>query len=577
MTAQGAPDNFPLEDKASTLKAIREAELLHDMSHVSTVLDVELKQSTIDQISRLQTQLIDVLNGAELEGRDRDAAPPNIDTVRAFTEEMATHPYGKAAHDLIVNDASKLAYYAELTSLYNMAHQETKDEADRITDGGIGRFSRFMKTVREDMSAILHGLTYGTITVEELGITQKDRQVLSAAYMFWDMDEVYDFMYRFKNRPTFSIIRSGEAVTGFIRVDKRSKQTTEEWRPDLYADPETITHLTESGFSLSFSGGISPKDWTPGTKIMFFLLNREVSASHYEYKGDNTFTAAIPLSEVMRLRDMTSPRVTERTIRKELKVLANHEQTFRHPKRGFLSIPLKGGRWGIFDGMVTFTFSAEAMRNLFPKDSAQLKLNDRCYSIDIQKFPHAFNIYYELFSYSYTNTNKRQENKLKVTNLLKKITSLPKPSEITDRTETNRIMKPLENNLDHLVDHGLLEKWEYEAAAGKELTPKQIEYIESDKPTPWNEAKNLYIVWAFKDEDQEERQKRVEYRDKRRLEAKRTTEEKTRKRKASEDRRQKAKDKKMGELEATAEFRDKEIDRLKAENEQLKKRLNHDE
>lgn len=538
------------------------------MKQAFTVLGEMAKQT----FSQIETGLIEAL--------EMDTTAVSI--IKSFTPDRAANPYSKETYAMFTGTNPYLSEYVTYTNIYTVASDETKTRADEITGGGLSRLVAFMERLRTEHSALLAAVDAKELTLEELGITQDQLNEQKAYNFHRDMFDIYMFLYELKHTPSFSIVRSGEAVTGLLRVDKRSNQITKREQVDELSPVITTTHLTEGNFTMVFDDAALIKSWTPGAKKMFFILNRAVSASHYDFKNGDTYIAAIPLDEVMELRGMKNVKSARRTIMAELDTLGSHKSTYvsKNKTRSLVRVPLAGGPWGISDNTVAFTFSREAMRGYFNPRSAYISMNDKAYSIDTQKYPHAFNLYFELLTYSYTNAGCAQENKISVSNLIKRIPSLPNPKNVANRKETEKIIEPLENNLDALIDQGILATWEYTAAAGKTLTEKQKEIMKSHREghsngldkiprMPWKEAKNLYITWEFCDEDKEHRQQVIDRHKQRKLKAENEKIKAKAKADASEMRKQKAKDKKAGELEAIAEFQNKRIEELEAKNKKL--------
>lgn len=110
-------------------------------------------------------------------------------------------------------------------------------------------------------------------------------------------------------------------------------------------------------------------------------------------------------------------------------------------------------------------------------------------------------------SFIYRNQKRGTDNLLKVSTLLG-VTNLPSYEEVqrTDRGHwVERIKDRLENNLDILVEVGLLEKdgWTYAHSKGRELTKKELYNIVNNS---YFDFADLYIAYKIKDKPYQQEQ-----------------------------------------------------------------------
>lgn len=201
-------------------------------------------------------------------------------------------------------------------------------------------------------------------------------------------------------------------------------------------------------------------------------------------------------------------------MRRDLRTLARQAWEFEDTKtHEWLRIPVAGGAVHIRrGGAVDFSISADYMRlilnnkaGLLPMDPALLRTNDK-------SNPHAYTIGYKLVTHSYQNYGQANQCTLSVERLLAFVDTIPRPEEVAARNYTQRIIEPMERDLNALVECGVLDWWDYSHAKGEPLTDdeqaKRLDENGEDKPLPYDIAIKANIQWQLA-HDYAEHMKRV--------------------------------------------------------------------
>lgn len=115
-------------------------------------------------------------------------------------------------------------------------------------------------------------------------------------------------------------------------------------------------------------------------------------------------------------------------------------------------------------------------------------------------FPSAFSIGYELSIFYSMNRGKTNQGIVSVRSLLERISDIPKPDELKDDPHiTDRLIKPLDDSLDHLQEIGVLEQWEWANKNKEPITDEQFRQF-IDKPKGVLAAfLELYLIYKMKD------------------------------------------------------------------------------
>lgn len=113
------------------------------------------------------------------------------------------------------------------------------------------------------------------------------------------------------------------------------------------------------------------------------------------------------------------------------------------------------------------------------------------YLIDGNKYRYAWSIGEKLRWYFEINRGREQAARLSVKSLLEEVPDIPTYEEVmqTNRRVGERIITPVERDLDELQRLGVLKSWEYTNAKGVPLTKKQVESMDYET---WSQ---LYITF----------------------------------------------------------------------------------
>jgi hypothetical protein len=115
------------------------------------------------------------------------------------------------------------------------------------------------------------------------------------------------------------------------------------------------------------------------------------------------------------------------------------------------------------------------------------------YQINGKTNPYAWSIGEKLRWYYEINRGRGQSARLSVAKLLEAVPDIPTYDEVmqTNRHVTERIISPVERDLDELQKLGVLKSWEYSNAKGLPLTREQVESMDYDT---WSK---LYIAFEL--------------------------------------------------------------------------------
>lgn len=131
------------------------------------------------------------------------------------------------------------------------------------------------------------------------------------------------------------------------------------------------------------------------------------------------------------------------------------------------------------------------------------------YQLNGKTNPYSWSIGEKLRWYYEINRGREQAARLSVSKLLEAVTDIPTYEEVmqTNRRVTERIISPVERDLDELQAKGVLKSWEYSNAKGLPLTREQVESMDYDT---WSK---LYIAFELNLSPQdlyiEQHQKRI--------------------------------------------------------------------
>lgn len=262
-----------------------------------------------------------------------------------------------------------------------------------------------------------------------------------------------------------------------------------------------------------------------GSKTLI-QLNALATAGGYKYEPDKPCRVETTISELIEQRGGdTKNKKTRAKIRRELKALSLTAWSFSNDNGEFLTIPLAGGSCYAKGDKVSFAFSSEYMGAVLDRAAGRLPLDKLLLATDEKNNPNATPIGFKLCTHTYLNKGKANENTLSVSKLLEFVSGIPSYNEVehTDRAYTRRIIKPLERDLNHLLEIGFLDWWDYCHAKGEPLTDAEqgarLDSKGNETTLPYDIAIKCNIQWQLSNEYAEQMAETMTARERKRLDA----------------------------------------------------------
>lgn len=255
-------------------------------------------------------------------------------------------------------------------------------------------------------------------------------------------------------------------------------------------------------------------------------LNAIATASGYRYEPDKPCRIETTLDELIEQRNGdTKNKKTRAKVTRELKAISSIAWSFNNDRGEFVRIPLAGGMCSVRRGVVSFVFSAEYMGAVLDRAAGRLPLDRLLLTTDEKNNPNSTPIGFKLSTHTYQNKGKTNENTLSVSRLLEFVNGIPSYEEVekTDRAYTRRIIKPLERDLNHLLEIGFLDWWEYCHEKGEPLTDTEqaARFDERGNETalPYDIAITCNIQWQLSEEHAEQMAETMAAREQKRIDA----------------------------------------------------------
>lgn len=262
-----------------------------------------------------------------------------------------------------------------------------------------------------------------------------------------------------------------------------------------------------------------------GSKTLI-QLNDIATASGYRYEPDKPCRIETTLDELIEdRREDTRNKKTRAKITRELKAISSISWSFNNDRGEFVRIPLAGGMCSVRRGVVSFVFSAEYMGAVLDRAAGRMPLDRRLLTTDEKNHPNSTPIGFKLSTHTYQNKGKANENTLSVSRLLEYVNGIPSYEEVSrgNRNYTDRIIKPLERDLNHLIEIGLLDWWEYCHENGKPLTDAEqdarFDVEGNDAALPYSIAISCNVQWQLAEEHPEQMAETMAARERKRLDA----------------------------------------------------------
>ena len=317
-----------------------------------------------------------------------------------------------------------------------------------------------------------------------------------------------------ENRPM--VIRTGKLFTEAMRGKPK--------KGDVWDSGEGFT--IEMGQLAISSDNEKALETAIGGNKTLIQLNALATESGYKYEPDKPCRIETTLDEIIEQRGGDAKnKKTRAKVTKELKAISSIAWNFENIKGDFVRIPLAGGMCSVRHGRVSFAFSAEYMGAVIDRTAGRLPLDRALLTTDDKNNPNATPIGFKLCTHTYQNKGKKNENTLSVSSLLDYVNGIPSYEEVSkgNRNYTDRIIRPLERDLNHLIDRGFIEYWDYCHTNGEPLTDEEqaarLDESGNDATLPYDMAIQCNIQWRLTEEYAEHMAETMESREKKRQDA----------------------------------------------------------
>jgi hypothetical protein len=231
-------------------------------------------------------------------------------------------------------------------------------------------------------------------------------------------------------------------------------------------------------------------------------INSLATGSGYRYEEGRNCEVVTSLDEIMEARGVEDTRKNRARVRSDIEALARWAWEWRDEKRGeWERVQLSSGASIERRGVVRFWLTDKFMRAVLNPRKGHMPTNPKLLQTDDHRNPYAFVIGYKLTNHSYQNAGKPNQNTISVRKLLEFVEDMPKPDEVKGRNHTQKIIEPMERDLNALVSGGILKWWDYCHENGEPLTDaEQAERIAADgtdRALPYATAINANIQWEL--------------------------------------------------------------------------------
>lgn len=319
--------------------------------------------------------------------------------------------------------------------------------------------------------------------------------------------------------PGPQIVKTGRLFTDAMRGKPNRKNDFWETGEEYLAELGTLKITAESEKALETALASSKT---------LIQLNALATASDYKYEKDRTLTVQTTLDELLEGRGVDVANLAKTTrskkrakVKEELLSLAGTAWSYTDENGDFVRVPLAGGACSVVRGNVSFVFSSAFMGAVLNRGAGRLALDPALLRTDEKNNPYSMPIGYKLLSHSYLNIGKPNECTLSVEKVLEFVEGIPTYEEVkaTDRHYDRRIIAPMERDLNHLVEIGVLKWWDYCHEKGEPLTDaEQDERANAEAigaPTPYDIAIHANIQWELAHTYDEQRAETVKARERR--------------------------------------------------------------
>lgn len=224
-------------------------------------------------------------------------------------------------------------------------------------------------------------------------------------------------------------------------------------------------------------------------------------------EGFNSPMVKLPLktyAELIHKSDLKEVRKRVKgdiAVLKRLKIQNTPARKTKKNEKDYINVYLFGGVEGIKNGVIYFKLNEEFFK-VFAEQKNFLYMPIEALQSNEKKNPHTYLLYRKIISHKRINAGKPRENTIKVEELYKFCTSLPRYEEVMNTTKqvTKRIIEPFERDLDIINEF----TWHYKDGAD----PKDFkEWLDTDIIITWN---SQYPSFDTIIEGRVKQQKRIE-------------------------------------------------------------------
>lgn len=207
---------------------------------------------------------------------------------------------------------------------------------------------------------------------------------------------------------------------------------------------------------------------------------------------------SIPLKDFMAMRGLSDEKTARDTIKKDLDTLAHTYITFTQERRGkrlqdYMKLGIIGTH-GIEKGKICAAFDSVFWRLLNTPEYRDMPYPKQIYSINDKQFVHAYYFCRKIFTNKFMNYFENNADILSVRTLLECTPFMPSYDEVyaLDRHFDRRIIEPFCENMDALVDQGILQEWAF-------YHPRGVPLSDSELQLDYDTFINLTVHFVIKD------------------------------------------------------------------------------
>lgn len=273
-------------------------------------------------------------------------------------------------------------------------------------------------------------------------------------------------------------------------------------------DGESHEYVTNSGNDMevmSLLVGEYMLNVSVGVRKTLNHLNSIVCSSGTIPQKDKVVTVETTMERILEERGKKDTYKNRKMIRDEIRAIENQKWVYSDGDT-YKSLGVWGGATSIKKGVITFQFSPAFAAVVLGRSHSQMPINPRLQQTDDKNHPNAYTIGLRLTAHTYINYTKKNKYRLSVASLLKHVPSIPSYDDVAsgNRLYTKRIIAPLERDLQHLVEIGVLDYWEYCHENGAELTDEEqaarLDDDGNETVMPYEIASRCLLTWQFANE-----------------------------------------------------------------------------